>query len=97
LKHLGRGQKIINDAKEVREREEKAAAAQTVSDVSDPEAKVEQEISFYDIIVDEFEPVGAMQDHVVALMKEKLSKRKNGVSVCFVLLSFICLFIAKLI
>jgi len=66
LKHLGRGQKIINDAKEVREKEEKAAAAQTVSDVSDLEAKVEQEISFYDIIVDEFEPAGAMQDHVVA-------------------------------
>ncbi len=38
----------------------------TVSDISDLEAKVEQEISFYDIIVDEFEPAGVMQDHVVA-------------------------------
>ncbi len=66
MKHLGRGQKIINNAKEVREKEEKAAAAQTLSDVSDLEAKVEQEISFYDIIVDEFEPAGVMQDHVVA-------------------------------
>ncbi len=65
LKHLGRGQKIINDAKEAREKEEKAAASQTLSDISDLEAKVEQETSFYDIIVDEFEPAGEMQDHVV--------------------------------
>jgi hypothetical protein len=65
LKHLGRGQKIINDAKEAREKEETAAASQTLSDISDLKAKVEQEISFYDIIVDEFEPAGEMQDHVV--------------------------------
>ncbi len=66
LKHLGHGQKIINNAKEAREKEEKAAASQTLSDISDLKAKkVEQEISFYDIIVDEFEPTGEMQDHVV--------------------------------
>jgi hypothetical protein len=65
LKHLGHGQKIINDAKEAREKKEKAAASQTLSDISDLEAKVKQEISFYDIIVDEFEPAGEMQDHVV--------------------------------
>lgn len=76
LKHLGHGQKIIINAKEVREKEEKAAAAQTVSDVSDLEAKVEQEISFYDIIVDEFEPAGVMQDHVVAEGPHKEKKKK---------------------
>jgi hypothetical protein len=65
FKHLGHGQKIINNAKEVREKEEKAAASQTLSDISDLDAKVEQEISFYDIILDEFEPAGEMQDHVV--------------------------------
>ncbi len=65
MKHLGRGQKIIDDAKKAREKEEKAAASQTLSDISDLDAKVEQEISFYDIIIDEFEPAGEMQDHVV--------------------------------
>jgi hypothetical protein len=65
LKHLGHGQKIINDAKEAREKEEKAAASQTLSDISDLKAKVKQDISFYSIIVDEFEPGGEMQDYVV--------------------------------
>ncbi len=65
LKHLGCGQKIINYAKEAREKEEKAAASQTLSGISDLKAKIKQEISFYDTIVDEFEPAGEMQDHVV--------------------------------
>jgi hypothetical protein len=65
LKHLGRGQKIINNAKEAREKEEKAAASQNLSYISDIETKVEQKISFYDIIVYDFEPAGEMQDHVV--------------------------------
>jgi hypothetical protein len=96
LKHLGRGQKIINNAKEAREKEEKAAASQTLSDISDLEAKVEQEILFYDIIVDEFEPAGEMQDHVVLKGHHagKVIKSKNGVSACFFLLLFI-LFIAE--
>ncbi len=65
LKHLVRGQKIINNANEAREKEEKTAASQTLSDISVLEAKVKQEISFYNIIMYEFEPAGEMQDHVV--------------------------------
>jgi hypothetical protein len=37
---------IINNAKEAREKEEKAAASQTLSDISNLKAKVKQEISF---------------------------------------------------
>jgi hypothetical protein len=36
-----------------------------LSDISDLKAKVEQEISFYYIIIDEFETAGEMQYHVV--------------------------------
>lgn len=65
LRHLGRGQKIINDAKEAREKEEKAAASESLVDLTDIDEKIQQGIAIYDILLAEFEPVGDMMDHIV--------------------------------
>ncbi|KAL7502257.1 hypothetical protein ACHAXN_000889, partial [Cyclotella atomus] len=63
--HLGREQKIINDAKEASQKEEKEAAAKNLLDMADIDGKMAEEISCYDILVAEFESVGELVDYVV--------------------------------
>jgi hypothetical protein len=71
LKHLGRGQKILNDvefARKKREREEAealAAANADMSDVTDLELKVEEGIEIYELMMGEFEPAGDLCLHTI--------------------------------
>jgi uncharacterized membrane protein YkoI len=71
LKHLGRGQKILNDvefARKKREREEAealAAANADMSDISDLELKVEEGVEIYELMMGEFEPAGDLCLHTI--------------------------------
>jgi hypothetical protein len=77
LKHLGCGQKIVNDAefaRKKREREEALVLAATVadmSDISDLELKLEEGTEIYDLMMDEFEPAGDLCPHMVLIRFER--------------------------
>lgn len=92
--HLGREQKIINDAKEASQKEEKEATAKNLLNMADIDGKMAEEISCYDILVAEFESVGELVDYVVQEgdhAGKVIKKQKWSKCVCYFNLQIITL------
>jgi hypothetical protein len=70
LKHLGLGQKIVNEERIARKKKMLEDAAALLSDVSDLEVKIEDGLEIYDLMMDEFEPAGDLRPHEIASGKD---------------------------
>jgi hypothetical protein len=75
--YLGRGNRIANDEKEAKRKQEQADKTILIQDTTNLEEKLEKGSNPYELVVGEFEPVGELREHVILRGGDAGKKQKK--------------------